>query len=306
MAAFVLLTLAVSASGCLPALATVYPAVRPVSALIDLIEGAVLVPFFCLFPDGQFVPRWTRWVALAWIAESVLTAVLPALHPLDRLALPVAFAFIVGLQLYRYRCRYGSVQRQQTKWVFLGMALQALVLLTLVVLSRSVPALLQPHSAAYAVAGEAWLCAKFFGPLGIAFAILRYRLWEVDHVLNCALVYGGEPIGQLVLAPRSPAEQFSSADRRLLADLARQAGVVAHGVLLATDLERSRVRIVSAREEARRRLGNDLHDGLGHRLTGLLRQVETASHVLDRDPAAAKLALHNLACEMRVTIENVR
>jgi len=77
-------------------------------------------------------------------------------------------------------------------------------------------------------------------------------------------------------------------------------------VLLATDLERSRVRIVSAREEARRRLGNDLHDGLGHRLTGLLRQVETASHVLDRDPAAAKLALHNLACEMRVTIENVR
>ena len=99
--------------------------------------------------------------------------------------------------------------------------------------------------------------------------------------LRLPLVYAGATIGELWLAPRSPGEPFTANDHRLLADLARQAGVAAHTVLLHTDLERSRQRIVVAREEARRKLGSDLHDGLGHRLAGLLATAKTG-----RQPAA--------------------
>ena len=68
---------------------------------------------------------------------------------------------------------------------------------------------------------------------------------------------------------RSPNEAFAPADRRLLEGLARQAGVAAYAVRLTTDLQRSRERLVAAREEERRRLRRDLHDGLSAQLAGL-------------------------------------
>src|SRR5205823_13363374 len=74
------------------------------------------------------------------------------------------------------------------------------------------------------------------------------------------LVYQGETVGQLMLAPRAPGEPFSPADRRLLDDLAHQAGVAVHAVRLTNDLQRSREQIITAREEERRRLRRDLHD----------------------------------------------
>src|SRR5262249_8011813 len=113
--------------------------------------------------------------------------------------------------------------------------------------------------------------------------------------LRLPLVYAGEAIGDLALAPRAPGEPFSPAERQLLDDLARRAGAAAHAVLLAADLERSRRRVVAEREEARHRLGSDLHDGLGHRLAGLLRQAELAADELEREPAAARARLGGLS-----------
>ncbi|HSN75946.1 MAG TPA: hypothetical protein VL334_12800, partial [Anaerolineae bacterium] len=89
-------------------------------------------------------------------------------------------------------------------------------------------------------------------------------------VATLPLTYQGEPAGQLLLAPHSPDAPFSVADQRLLSDVARQAGVVAHAVQLqrdlqhlAGDLQQARERLVTTREEERRRLRRDLHDGLG-------------------------------------------
>jgi signal transduction histidine kinase len=90
------------------------------------------------------------------------------------------------------------------------------------------------------------------------------------------LVHAGEPIGELVAAPRTPNEGFTPADERLLRDLARQISIAARTVALTSDLEQARLRIVTERGEARRQLGSDLHDGVGHQLVALTRQIERA------------------------------
>ncbi|MDQ6695743.1 MAG: histidine kinase, partial [Chloroflexota bacterium] len=126
------------------------------------------------------------------------------------------------------------------------------------------------------------------------------------ELLRIPLTYAGEDIGELSLAPRAVGEAFSVADRNLLGDLARHAGVAAYGVRLNLDLDRSRRRVVEAREEARRRLGNDLHDGTGHRLAALMRRLERVSGLLRTSPAEAEAALADARNQAKAVIGEVR
>jgi signal transduction histidine kinase len=120
------------------------------------------------------------------------------------------------------------------------------------------------------------------------------------------LVYQREEIGRLVLAPRAPGEGFSDADRSLLEDLARQAEVAVHAVRLTTDLQHSRERLVATREEERRRLRRDLHDGLGAQLAGLNVQAGTLRRLIPQDPAAADELIVELREELRSAIADIR
>jgi signal transduction histidine kinase len=120
------------------------------------------------------------------------------------------------------------------------------------------------------------------------------------------LVYQGEEIGRLVLSLRAPGEGFSKADRGLLEDLARQAEVAVHAVRLTSDLQRSRERLVATREEERRRLRRDLHDGLGAQLAGLNVQAGTLRRLIPRDPAAADELVVELRDELRGAIADIR
>ena len=120
------------------------------------------------------------------------------------------------------------------------------------------------------------------------------------------LAYQGETIGQLILAPRAPGDQFTPADRRLLEDLAHNAEVAVHAVRLADDLQRSRERLVSAREEERRRLRRDLHDGLGPTLAGLTFGLDAARNLLVREPKDADALLAQLKSQTQETVSDVR
>jgi signal transduction histidine kinase len=123
--------------------------------------------------------------------------------------------------------------------------------------------------------------------------------------LRLPLEYQGNTVGELLVAPRSPGEEFSPADRRLLDDLARQIGPAAHAVRLTADLQRSRERLVTAREEERRRLRRDLHDGLGPQLAALTLKIETIrnrfTHNSDLD-----VALVDLTSRTQAALSDIR
>jgi signal transduction histidine kinase len=127
----------------------------------------------------------------------------------------------------------------------------------------------------------------------------------VANPLSLPLLYQGEALGQLVLGPRGAGEMFNTADRNLIAVLARQAGVAAHAVRLTAALQRSREQLVLAREEERRRLRNDLHDGIGPQLAGLTMKIQTARLRLAHDPLADTL-LSELVARTQDTVADIR
>jgi signal transduction histidine kinase len=135
----------------------------------------------------------------------------------------------------------------------------------------------------------------------------------VDGTLRLPLVYGGETVGRLVLGPRAGEEGFAEAERRLLEDLAHQIGAPAHAALmtdealrLSADLQRSRERLVEAREEERRRLRRDLHDGLGPQLSSQALTIDAVRALMKRDPDAAEELLLDLKAQAQDAITDIR
>lgn len=124
--------------------------------------------------------------------------------------------------------------------------------------------------------------------------------------LALPLIYGADAIGQLIVGHRPGETGFSPADRRLLTDLVRQAGVAAYSVRLTADLQRARERLVTAREEERRRLRRDLHDGLGPALSALSLRLGAARNLLPRDPARADAMLGELIAEVATAVGDIR
>jgi signal transduction histidine kinase len=118
--------------------------------------------------------------------------------------------------------------------------------------------------------------------------------------------YKGEEVGVLSVAPRGPGERFSTADERVIEEIARQMGIVVNSVLQAEDLRRSRERLVTTREEERRRIRRDLHDGLGPSLAALSLQVEIARDLVVTDPERSAELLDAVLVQTREAIDDIR
>ncbi|MDX1435228.1 MAG: GAF domain-containing sensor histidine kinase [Anaerolineales bacterium] len=127
----------------------------------------------------------------------------------------------------------------------------------------------------------------------------------VDPVM-LPLTYQGREIGRLAVAPRNGEGSFDSTELRLLRSIARQAGAAVYTVQLTEDLQQSRRRLVTAREEERRRLRRDLHDGLGPTLAALHVQSNALRRLIRSDPDAAGALVTEINREIRESIDDIR
>jgi hypothetical protein len=182
------------------ALARAYPAFGAPVGVFRLLGDVLAMLFFYLFPSGSFVPRWTRWLALLWCAQRVFNLFvdsLPEPAPWVQalfaglfLGLLVSFVFA---QAYRYRRVSGPDERRQTKWVVFGVVV-ALV---------GTGAMLAPYLFIEPASSErtvisGFTLVQFAGgnafmlliPLSIGVAVLRSGLFDIDVLINRALVYG--------------------------------------------------------------------------------------------------------------------
>jgi signal transduction histidine kinase len=125
-------------------------------------------------------------------------------------------------------------------------------------------------------------------------------------IAHLPLRYQETRIGELRVAARRADEALSQSDFKVLGDLARQVGIALYAAQLTTDLQRSRTRLVTAREEERRRIRRDLHDGLGPTLANMAMRLEQARESLPPDASESDALLAALTEQAQTTITDIR
>jgi hypothetical protein len=184
------------------ALAVQHPPWEIPVSLLHFFGAASFGLFLYLFPDGRFVPRWTRWVVLVWIAWQLpryffpnwyLNSSLYTWHALINTAVwLVALSTAIYSQGYRYRSTASSAQRQQIKWVVFGISAALAVFLGIsLLLGVFAPEPTSPGALLAYLVGNTFIgyLAILLIPVSIGIAVLRHHLYEIDIIINRTLVY---------------------------------------------------------------------------------------------------------------------
>jgi hypothetical protein len=248
MALFVSLTLVLNGS--------ILPLVRlsdytEINQFLLFLDGALIylgmvssIVLLYIFPDGQFVPRATRLLALSWALLMAITILTPrsnlsmaTWNPLIQFIILFAWAG-TGLyaQVFRYLNVSRPIERQQTKWALLGLFAATigpiLVLISLRVGGGepAVPNILyQRMGSAFftsvfllrLIGLTIFKLASLLFPISFAIAVLRYRLWDIDIIIRRTLIYslmtgaltaiflGGIMLLQLVFRPLTQNSQLA-------------------------------------------------------------------------------------------------
>lgn len=174
------------------------PHFLPLYTYITAMTGVALILFLFVFPDGRFIPPWTRIPLTLFVAVSLVEPFLrpAAATPSAQFSYIYLFAFLLsGLlgfwaQVFRYRHVSTPVQRQQTKWVLVGLAA---ILAAILVYSTFVEIFPleagAPRLFFNTVAYGAIAVVILLFPVSMVISILRYRLWDVDVIIRRTFVY---------------------------------------------------------------------------------------------------------------------
>ncbi len=169
-----------------------------------LLESTLYLLVLSLFPNGRFVPGWMRWLVTAEIASGVIFFLLSSsspnietlLNPLTAWQLLFLWVHIIGAiciiggQIYRYRRVSSPTERQQTKWVILGFIGGPVLAAVFLIPPLLFPSLSAADSLYFLLYKPVFSIVFLLTPLCFGIAILRYRLWDIDVLINRTLVYG--------------------------------------------------------------------------------------------------------------------
>ncbi len=129
---------------------------------------------------------------------------------------------------------------------------------------------------------------------------------EPERTQTLPIAYQGLPVGRLVLPTRGLRSMLSHRDQLLLLDVVRQAAIAIRNATLARELQESRERLVLDREEDRRRIRRDLHDGLGPVLGGVAMRLDAAGNAVAVDPDRATVLIKQARTEVSDALTDVR
>ena len=191
--AFALVLFSGSSSILQDTLMPVAPAWFVLIGALAALAGASFVIFFLLFPSGRFVPHWSRWIALGAVLSSTSTTF--SMNNASAWSNMVFFSLLlfgVGTQVYRYRRVSTPRERQQTKLVVFSFCISIVGFVLFIILGNAwlPPVYLQSSAIGLLAANTVINVFLLLIPISIAIAILRYRLWDIDAIINKALVYG--------------------------------------------------------------------------------------------------------------------
>jgi hypothetical protein len=151
--------------------------------------------FFLLFPGGRFMPRWTRWLAVTFITFMVSRDLFPALYSRSPALEAVSYLVFLGIVVsitwslvYRYRRVSSAEQRRQTRWVVFGTALA--IAGSFVQLPVDLQLIDGDTPLVLLLINIVFTSSFLLIPLSVGVAVLRSRLFDIDVLINRALVYG--------------------------------------------------------------------------------------------------------------------
>jgi hypothetical protein len=155
----------------------------------ELMWPAMIV-FFFTFPTGRFTPRWT-WAAFVPFFVVLMLASFPATSSYIPAAAAILTSLLpIAVQAYRYMRVYDAVHQQQTKWFVFGLSVAFFLTLIQGILEALAPVSSAANSWYQLFNGPFWLLIWTILLLSVSVPVLRYRLWDIDVIINRALVYG--------------------------------------------------------------------------------------------------------------------
>jgi len=298
---FYVMTYGVVLSGPLENLSPLFPGVLDLATgwVQPMLLAAPTVWLILLLPDGRLVPAWTRWVGILSVASLAFLPFLDARSVSTANTLPAQLmyaswlAFYVlafGAQVYRYRRVSTPAQRAQTRWVVFGLvvwiSLMILQSAPYLYLGNLPPGAPLPNWAA-ATAALWWLTTSVI-PVTLSVAILRHRLYDLDLIINRALVYGA--LTAILAGLYSGSISLFQKVFVALTGEKSDAAIVLTTLILASAFTPIKTRLQAVVDRRFR----DVHDPL-RRLAEWSKRIEGGIWVVDRRLALARLLEESMA-----------
>jgi hypothetical protein len=206
-----LVTLALSTFliGTLPvttALVVADPAWQTPLSILRAMSLIILMAALLTFPDGRFAPRWTWLIFFGWVLYSLAWLFIPNwapptaiadLRPGTNLLKSIPPLVFIGLVVFsqgrRYRYLLTPLQRQQTRWVVVGLA-TIFIAVGLFILPVLLLEALRNSPVAFTIylliVVPIVVVTFALFPATVVLAVARYRLWDIDVIIRRTIIYG--------------------------------------------------------------------------------------------------------------------